>query len=180
MKRLLLFPFVLLLTITTTGLANAQPVAGQRGPGQGRGPNFVDADGDGVCDHFQAGGAGRTGGPGGCAWCAFGGTRGSVVDIAAATLERTRADVVADLRAGKTLAQVMEANGKTSQDLVDAVVVQRKAALDRAVANNTLTAQSADQMLAQIRTHVSQVVSQAWQPGGPGWGHHGHRHGAWW
>ncbi len=178
MKRLLLFPFILLFTVAVTAVS-AQPAA-QRGPGQGRGPNFVDANGDGICDHFQAGGAGRTGGPGGCRWCAFGGSGGSLVGIAAAKLGSTRADVVTALRSGKTFAQLMEANGKTSQDLVDAVVASRKAAVDRAVANNTLTAQAADDMIARMRTHVSEVVSQGWQPGGPGWGHHGrHHHGNW-
>jgi hypothetical protein len=35
-----------------------------RGPGAGTGPNFVDADGDGVCDHMPAGGQQRGGGRG--------------------------------------------------------------------------------------------------------------------
>ena len=163
------------LALLAVGLL-AAPVDAQqrgRGPGMGGGANWVDANGDGVCDNFQAGGRGQ----GSCAWCGFGANGGSLVDIAATTLGRARPEVVADLRQGKTLAQVMEAGGKTAQDLVNAVVANRKTALDRAVSTNALTTQQAEDTLARIRTHVTQMVSQPWSPGG--WGHHGGHHGRW-
>ncbi len=52
---------------TARSLATAriyQPVTalGPGGQGRGQGTGFVDADGDGACDHMPAGGQGRTGG----------------------------------------------------------------------------------------------------------------------
>jgi hypothetical protein len=189
MKRLLTFSLFLLLTLATTQLVVAQQGVGPRGNPLGAGLNFVDANGDGICDHIQAGGrgAGRMGAAGVCAWCGgFGANGASLVDIAATTLGRDRVDVVAELRTGKTLAQVMEANGRTSHDLVDAVVANRKAALDHAVTTHTLSAQQADEMLGRIKTHVERTVSATWQPRGrhfggncPRGGSQGRRQGGW-
>ena len=72
MKKTLILAFVVLLFGAVTAAAQTAPsrqkATAQSRSGTNVGPNFVDANGDGICDHFQAGtrpgrsGAGRRGG----------------------------------------------------------------------------------------------------------------------
>lgn len=69
MKRTLLSTLGLLLLGASIALAQQAPAPGGPPAGQQVGPNFVDADGDGICDNYQtrrAGGqkAGKGRGPG--------------------------------------------------------------------------------------------------------------------
>ena len=54
MKRLILSSLGLLLLGTSVALAQQPPAPTTPPPGQRLGPNFVDANGDGICDTFQA------------------------------------------------------------------------------------------------------------------------------
>jgi hypothetical protein len=179
----------IVVMVTAVGSHGA---AAQGMPGPGVGPHYVDANGDGICDHFQAGGYGGRRASGApdtpCAWCGFGANGGSLVDVAAAVAGRQRSDVLADLRAGRTFTQIVEASGRNSQDLVTAVLANRKEAFDRAVSDGHLTTQQAEELLARIKAHVEHTIAATSQPGGGGvggpchWGGGGHGagHGGRW
>ncbi len=99
----------------------------------------------------------------------FGMNGGSLVDITAQVTGLSTADVVAELQAGKTFAQVAQAHGKTATDVVNAFVANRKAVLDQAVADGRITQANADQLLATMKANVEEHVDEAWQPRGMGY-----------
>ena len=78
-------------------------------------------------------------------------------------------DVVAELQAGKTFAQVAGAHGKTASDLVTAFLAERKTALDQAVADGRISQATADTMLTTMRANVETQVNSTWQPRGMGY-----------
>lgn len=96
----------------------------------------------------------------------FGLNGGSLVDVTAKVTGLTAADVVKELQAGKTFADVAQANGKTANDLVNAFLADRKAVVDRAVADGRITQDVADTMLATMKTNVEQHVNSTWTPHG--------------
>ena len=115
----------------------------------------------------QGMGIGR--GPGAGYGFRFGLNGGSLVDVTAEVTGVGVQDVAAELRAGKTFAQVAAAHGKTAEDLVNAFLAKRQAALKQAVADGRLTQTVADTMLATMKANVEQHVDGAWQPRGAGY-----------
>jgi hypothetical protein len=99
----------------------------------------------------------------------FGVDSESLVDITAQVTGVKVEDVIGELQAGKTFADVAQANGKTAADLVDAFVADRKAVLDKAVAEGRLTQAAADALLATIKTSVEQHVNSVCEPRGAGY-----------
>ena len=65
----------------------------------------------------------------------------------------------ADLKAGKTLAQVAVAEGKTVDGLVSALTAQAKTNLDKAVADGKLTAAQEQKLLDDLTEHVTNFVN---------------------
>ncbi len=65
-----------------------------------------------------------------------------------------------ELHAGKSLAQIATAHGKTVEGLVDAIVTPAKAHLDKAVANGHLTRQRADEILGRLTDAVEKAVQR--------------------
>ena len=72
----------------------------------------------------------------------------------------TPQELRSELRAGKSLAQIATAHGKTVDGLVDAIVAPAKARLDRAVANGHLTRQRADEILGRLTDAVEKAVQR--------------------
>ena len=99
----------------------------------------------------------------------FGANGESLVDITAKVTGLKVEDVVKELQAGKTFADVAKANDKTAADLVNAFLADRKAVLDKAVADGRLTQATADTLLATMKTNVEQHVSSTWEPRGMGY-----------
>ena len=99
----------------------------------------------------------------------FGVNGESLVDITAKVTGLMVEDVVKELQSGKTFADVAQANGKTAADVVNAFVADRKAVLDKAVADGRLTQAAADTLLATMKTNVEQHVNSAWEPRGMGY-----------
>jgi hypothetical protein len=65
MKRALILGLGALLVLSMAGVAQAQaPTTPPAAAGTGIGPNFVDANGDGICDNFQNGTRGQGQGQG--------------------------------------------------------------------------------------------------------------------
>ena len=101
------------------------------------------------------GGRGFGFGPG---W-GFGGT--SLIGVVAEKLDMSVADLVAELQAGKTIAQVAEAKGVALDALVEAVVAPQAEALKQAVEDGRVTQEWADLMLKQVRERVEYQMTHA-------------------
>jgi hypothetical protein len=72
------------------------------------------------------------------------------------------------LKAGKTLAQIAVAQGKSVSGLEDAIYADVQAHLDRAVANGRLTAAREQAILARLKAHLDDIVNHA----APAFGRH--------
>ncbi len=94
----------------------------------------------------------------------------------------TAAELQTQLQAGKTLAQVATAQGKTVSGLEDAIVADAKSHLDADVTAGTITAAQESTMLSGLTSHVADMVNHtgppAGGPGGPGGPGHGPGPGA--
>jgi hypothetical protein len=102
--------------------------------------------------HFKFSGPGGHGGPG------FEMRHGLLDDVADA-LGTTPAKLFAQLRAGKSIADVAEANGKSLADVRAASKAAVKTRLDKAVKDEDLTQKQADAMLEHIDKKLAAVVS---------------------
>ncbi|HWQ14308.1 MAG TPA: hypothetical protein VNL77_16025 [Roseiflexaceae bacterium] len=100
---------------------------------------------------------------------ALAGLRQAMLDAAAKTLGITTDELVTQLRAGQTVAQLAQAHGTTEQAVVDAALAAAKSNLDAAVAAGRLTQAQAD----TIYTHLQQQGTQLFVPHGRGRGWHG-------
>ena len=145
---------VLSLSVSAFAQGNQPPVAAQ---GYGRGPM-----GHGM---YANGAQGQMPGYG----FRFGANGESLVDITAQVTGLKVEDVAKELQTGKTFADVAKANGKTAADLVNAFLADRKAVLDKAVADGRLTQTVADTLLATMKTNVEQHVNSTWEPRGMGY-----------
>ncbi len=92
-------------------------------------------------------------------WRGHGGVRGLLM-VAAGELDMTPAELVAELRDGKTIAEVAEAQGVNVDDIVDAMVEKVGDRLDTAVENGRLTQEEADGRLAMFEEKVTERVSE--------------------
>jgi hypothetical protein len=143
-------------------------LGGPGGPGFGRGaPGFV-----------IPGGPGGPGGPG------FAGKPFIANELAAAAkyLGLSESDLRTKLEAGQSLADVAKAQGKDLAGLEQAILAAAKADLDKAVADKDLTQSQADDILANLKSHIDNIANGSLRfrgPGGPGGpGHVGRAFGA--
>ena len=106
------------------------------------------------------GGPGRHGGHGGHA----------SFDAAASYIGITAAELRTQLAAGKTLAAVATANGKTADGLKAALTASATKDINAAVAAGRLTQAEADKILAALPTRLDHEINDAHTggPGGPG------------
>ena len=135
---------VLSLTVAAFAQGPQPPVAALQGFGRGpmgRGMNANDAQGQMPGYGFR-----------------FGANSESLVDITAKMTGLKVEDVVKELQAGRTAA-----------DLVNAFLADRKVVLDKAVADGRLTQATADTLLATMKTNVEQHVNSTWEPRGMGY-----------
>jgi hypothetical protein len=105
---------------------------------------------------------------GGFRWA---GPQNSLIAVAAEALGLTPQELIAELQAGKTLADVAEEQGVALETIVDAFLAPREEALQAAVEAGRLTQEQADALLAQIREHVRTRLTATWTFGqgyGPG------------
>ncbi|MEW5959359.1 MAG: hypothetical protein AB1801_16635 [Chloroflexota bacterium] len=168
MKKWMLVSIVLGVVVLVAGLA-LTPLALAQGPansndgfGFARGPMMRTAFGP-ARQMGQAGGPALGMGP------RWGGQTGSLVAVAAEQLGMTQAELVAELQAGKTIADVAAEKGVALETIVDAFVALRAGRLAELVANGQLTQEQADAMLAAMKANVTARLSQAWTPRGPGY-----------
>jgi hypothetical protein len=94
------------------------------------------------------------------------------LDAAAAYIGVTAADLRTQLEAGKTLAAVAVANGKTADGLKAALTTAATKDLDAAVTAGRLTQAQEDKILTDLPTRLDHEINEAHTggPGGPGGG----------
>ena len=80
------------------------------------------------------------------------------LETAAGYLGVTEAELREALRDGRSLADVAEAEGKSVDGLVDALVKEQTARLDQAVEDGRLTKAQRDEMVADMRERVERMV----------------------
>jgi len=83
---------------------------------------------------------------------------GAGLDAAATYLGLTRAQLGRRLMAGKSLADVARAQGKSVAGLEQAMLDDATSQLDRAVADGKLTSAQRDDILRELREHIGDVV----------------------
>jgi polyhydroxyalkanoate synthesis regulator phasin len=106
----------------------------------------------------------------------FGFGRGHVGGLTAAAtyLGLSESELRAQLAEGKTLAEVAEAEGKSVDGLVAALVKDAETRIDRAVADGKLTEEQATAAKERLTEHVTALVEGELQPPGLGrWGERG-------
>lgn len=80
------------------------------------------------------------------------------LDAAAGFLGITETQLQERLRAGETLAEIAQAEGKTRAGLVDALVAAATAHLDEKVAAGDLTAAQRTEILGEVESRVAEAV----------------------
>jgi hypothetical protein len=80
----------------------------------------------------------------------------SVLDAAVGYLGLTKTELQTQLQAGKTLAQIAQAQGKSVSGLEDAILAAAKSKLD---ANSALTADQKAARLAQLKIRLATIVN---------------------
>lgn len=105
--------------------------------------------------------------------------RKSPIAVAATALGMTEAELVAELQAGKSIADVASAKGISVDTVIDALYADLKAHIDAHVAEGKITQEQADAKLADAKTRITAMVNTAGLPAGKGHsgkgGHMGHR-----
>ena len=155
---------VALLAVALVSLALAQG-PGPGTPPAGRGPGFADEDGDGLCDHY-----GNGWGMMGTGWS----WHQTMLETAAKALGLTPDELTAEFQAGKTLAQVAKERGVELADVQTALLDARKTALDKAVADGSITQEQADWMLDHMQQRLDDDNAGSGMMG-RGWGMHSGR-----
>jgi uncharacterized protein (DUF433 family) len=111
------------------------------------------------------GGPGRHGGPGKVLKLRGGpglhrfGVRGDLFDDIAKALGTTKEKVIEQLRDGKSVADILKANGKSVADVRAAVKAAMKTRLDKAVKDGDLTRKQADEILDNVDQKVAAIGS---------------------
>jgi hypothetical protein len=106
----------------------------------------------------------------------FGRHHGPGLDAAAKYLGLTDAQLRTELENGKSLADVAKALGKTADGVVNALVADAKTKLDAAVKAGRLTQAQADEMLSDLKGHITDLVNGTFPGPRPG-DHDGDSHG---
>jgi hypothetical protein len=88
------------------------------------------------------------------------------LDVAAHYLGTTATSLRAELRSGRTLAQIADASsGRSATGLIDALIASGKSRLDAAVAGGRLTRARAQKLLATLRRRTTSQVNRHLAPG---------------
>jgi septum formation topological specificity factor MinE len=83
------------------------------------------------------------------------------------------AALMEELRAGKTLAEIITANEGDVEAVVDTAITQLTERINQAVANERLTQERADELLANLETAITDVINGTVELGQNGEGMHG-------
>jgi len=87
------------------------------------------------------------------------GFRGDILDAAATYLGLTEDQLRTQLESGKSLADVAKAQNKSVDGLKQAIVAAFQSKLDQAVKDGRLTSDQRDQLLADFKAHIDDLVN---------------------
>ncbi len=90
--------------------------------------------------------------------------RGARLSVAAQYLGLSRQQLVTQLRAGKSLAQIAPAQGKTVAGLNAAMLAAAKTRLDKAVSTGRITAAQEQQRLARLPAQLDRLINRSGLP----------------
>jgi lambda repressor-like predicted transcriptional regulator len=109
----------------------------------------------------------------------IGGPENSLLSITAEKLGMTPDELMAELQAGKSIADVAKEKNVSIETIVEAVLTSRSDRMNQMVTSGQMTQEQADAMLAQMKTHLTEQINVQGLPqgrggffGGPG-GHEG-------
>ncbi len=100
----------------------------------------------------------------------FGGPQSSLVAVAAKALGMDQTALVAELNAGKTIADVAKTKNVATDKIVNAFIDPRAQALKAAVDAKQITQAQADAALAAMKTHAQAELTSQYAPHGYGAG----------
>jgi len=103
--------------------------------------------------------------------------RNSPIAVAATSLGMTEADLVTELKAGKSIADIAKAKNVEVSTVIDALYADLKAHLDAEVASGRHTQAEVDAKLADAKTRITEMVNKAGLPMRGKGGDHGPRGG---
>lgn len=92
------------------------------------------------------------------------GARPAFESAAADYLGLTPAQLRTQHEAGKSLAQIAAAQGKSVAGLEDAIYAAAKADLDKAVANGRITSAQEQTILVDLKAHIDDIVNHTGPP----------------
>lgn len=101
---------------------------------------------------------------------------GRLVDIVAELTGLTVEEVQAQRAEGESVSDIAEANGVSTQDVVDEALAVRKDVLDAKVADGSITQEQADAAYAQMAERIQERVTTD-AAGRPGWAGQGRGQG---
>ncbi len=87
------------------------------------------------------------------------GMRGKVVGTIAETIGISASDLKAGVDAGKTIAEIADANGSSAQKVIDALVADVTAHFDAEVKSGEHTQAEADQRIADVTERITTMVN---------------------
>jgi hypothetical protein len=87
-----------------------------------------------------------------------GGGVGVASDVVTKLLGMTQDEIVTQLKAGSSLAQIAAGKGVAKADLVNAIIDARKTVLQQAVTDNRITQAQMDQMIQRMTERVNAMV----------------------
>jgi hypothetical protein len=88
--------------------------------------------------------------------------RHALVEELAETLDLTYAELMEDIQAGQTIAQIAEAEGIDVDNLIDAALAHYVDMVDQMVAAGYLDSEEAEQLLAETRVRLEEIVASDW------------------
>jgi DNA-directed RNA polymerase specialized sigma subunit len=173
-KWLLIGSAVILVgVVALAGLSFAAPFARAQGPGDWYGGGGGDPMFDGgfgpqggmdqaMMPGGDAFGPGFGPGPGGPGQMGQGGRQGGnpVLEIVAEKLGMTSDELMTELQAGKSIADVAAEKNVSVDTLVDAILAPRSDRLKEMVTNGRLTQEQADARLAEMKSKVTERLNQ--------------------
>ena len=92
----------------------------------------------------------------------------AMLDVVAEATGLEQQEIVAQARAGQTLAQIAAAKGADVDDILAQVVAEETARINQAVADGTLEQADADRWLDGLEALVAGMLEQPLQLGGRG------------
>ena len=111
--------------------------------------------------------------------CRGGGPRGAghLIDTIAEALEMEPGDIAAQVQDGSTLAEIIEANGGDLEAITAELIDGQTEHINQAVVDGMLTQEEADEKLADLETHIDELLNGEFEvrEGGRGRGPRGPR-----